>query len=77
MTTKGIKERDYHVVRTCVNAEIPIAVVVGGGYDNDVREPGRRHAIVHRTCAGWREKRRTEGKFEKIEKKTRWNNESR
>lgn len=56
LTTQGIKRRDYHVIRTCVDAEIPIAVVVGGGYDNDVRELGRRHALVHRVCANvWRE----------------------
>jgi hypothetical protein len=48
---KGMRDRDYHVIRTCVDAKIPIAVVVGGGYDNDVKELGKRHALVHRVAA--------------------------
>ena len=55
LTKEGIRERDYHVIKTCVDAGIPIAVVVGGGYDNDVKELGKRHALVHRVCAEvWR-----------------------
>ena len=55
LTMKGMRDRDYHVIRTCVDAKIPIAVVVGGGYDNDVKELGKRHALVHRICAKiWR-----------------------
>jgi acetoin utilization deacetylase AcuC-like enzyme len=55
LTMKGMRDRDYHVIRTCVDAKIPIAVVVGGGYDNDVKELGKRHALVHRVAAKiWR-----------------------
>lgn len=53
---KGMKQRDLHVIRTCVNRGIPIACVVGGGYDDDVKIVGQRHALVHRVCAQvWRE----------------------
>ncbi len=64
LTKEGIRKRDHHVIRTCVDAGIPIAVVVGGGYDNDVKELGRRHALVNRVCAEvWREMRRTNRDF--------------
>jgi len=53
----GLERRDTHVMRTCIDNNIPVACVVGGGYDNDVAELGRRHALVHRVCAKvWRER---------------------
>ena len=53
---EGMKQRDLHVIRTCVNRDIPLACVVGGGYDDDVKIVGQRHALVHRVCAQvWRE----------------------
>lgn len=55
---EGMKQRDMHVIQTCVEKGIPVAAVVGGGYDNDVKLLGRRHALVHRVCAQiWREKK--------------------
>jgi acetoin utilization deacetylase AcuC-like enzyme len=57
VSTDGMELRDTHVIRTCIDNNIPIACVVGGGYDNDVAELGRRHALVHRVCAKiWRER---------------------
>jgi acetoin utilization deacetylase AcuC-like enzyme len=56
LSLDGMRRRDTHVVRTCVDRNIPVAVVVGGGYDDDVIALGMRHAIVHRVCAQiWRE----------------------
>ena len=43
---EGMKQRDIHVLSTCVDAGIPVAAVVGGGYDNDPVVVGRRHALV-------------------------------
>ena len=43
---EGMKQRDLHVLSTCVDAGIPVAAVVGGGYDNDPVVVGRRHALV-------------------------------
>jgi len=56
ITREGMKQRDLHVIRTCVDRGIPVACVVGGGYDDDVKIVGQRHALVHRVCAQvWRE----------------------
>jgi acetoin utilization deacetylase AcuC-like enzyme len=51
VTEDGIRRRDRFVVETCVQANIPIAAVIGGGYDRDVVALARRHAIVHEECA--------------------------
>jgi len=58
LSWEGMERRDEHVIRTCVENGIPVACVVGGGYDDDARVVGRRHALVHRVCAKvWRERR--------------------
>jgi len=51
LTENGIRRRDRFVLDRCVSLRIPIAAVVGGGYDKDVDALGRRHAIVHEECA--------------------------
>lgn len=64
LTHEGIRRRDSHVIRTCVDRGIPVVAVVGGGYDNDVKVLGRRHALVHRVCAQiWRDRRMWERNF--------------
>ena len=47
----GIRQRDRWVLDRCVSSGIPVAAVVGGGYDKDIDALGRRHAIVHEECA--------------------------
>ena len=47
----GIRKRDRWVLDRCVSADIPVAAVIGGGYDKDVDALARRHAIVHEECA--------------------------
>ena len=47
----GIRRRDRWVLERCVQAGIPVAAVIGGGYDKDVTALARRHAIVHEECA--------------------------
>lgn len=47
----GIRQRDRWVLERCVTAGIPVAAVIGGGYDTDVRALARRHAIVHEEAA--------------------------
>lgn len=51
VTESGIRRRDRWVLERCASAEIPVAAVVGGGYDKDVDALARRHAIVHEECA--------------------------
>ena len=44
----GIYERDRYVIDSCVAAGVPIACVIGGGYDRDALALARRHALLHR-----------------------------
>ena len=57
LSWEGLQQRDAFVVRKCVNDNIPVACVVGGGYESDVKALGKRHALIHRVCSDiWREK---------------------
>lgn len=51
LTHAGIWHRDWFVVDSCLRAGIPIACVIGGGYDRDAIALARRHAMVHRVVA--------------------------
>ena len=51
ITEDGIRKRDRWLLETCVQHEIPVTAVIGGGYDKDVDALARRHAIVHEECA--------------------------
>lgn len=42
----GIRERDYRVLRHCRDKSIPVATVIGGGYDDDRLALAKRHALV-------------------------------
>jgi acetoin utilization deacetylase AcuC-like enzyme len=58
ISEEGIRRRDRWVLDRCVTAGIPVAAVVGGGYDKDVDALARRHAIVHEECGYvWRKHR--------------------
>ena len=48
---EGIRERDARVIRACRTRGLPLAVVSGGGYGDDVAAIARRHAIVHHLAA--------------------------
>ena len=57
VTHAGIWRRDSYVIDTCVAAGVPIACVIGGGYDRDARALARRHGLVHRAAARvWKER---------------------
>lgn len=51
ISKEGIRKRDRWVMERCVMDDIPIAGVIGGGYDKDVVALGRRHAILHEEAA--------------------------
>lgn len=58
VTEAGIRTRDRWLIERCVTGKIPVATVIGGGYDKDVDVLARRHAIVHEECAFvWRKHR--------------------
>ena len=46
VSEKAIRARDQHVLHTCQMRNIPVATVIGGGYDDDRQALARRHAIV-------------------------------
>ncbi|MCP1336205.1 histone deacetylase family protein [Futiania mangrovi] len=52
LSDAGIARRDAYVLETCLAVGVPLAGVLGGGYDRDVDVVARRHAILHRTAAG-------------------------
>lgn len=43
---QGVRARDEQVIAQCLNANIPVATVIGGGYDKDHNRLAERHAIV-------------------------------
>ncbi len=47
LTDAGVWQRDHHVIQTCQSLGVPVACVIGGGYDRDVPRLARRHAILH------------------------------
>ena len=58
ITEEGIRKRDNLVLSRCVDLEIPVAGVIGGGYDRDVDALARRHGILHEECSRiWRERK--------------------
>ena len=42
----GIYERDFFVLNTCKSLGIPVATVIGGGYDDNRAALAARHALV-------------------------------
>jgi acetoin utilization deacetylase AcuC-like enzyme len=46
ITEAGIRQRDKEVLETLLRRGIPVATVIGGGYDDDREALARRHAIV-------------------------------
>lgn len=58
LSEQGIRRRDRLVLDYCVTNQIPVASVVGGGYDRDVDALARRHALVLEEAAYvWRKHR--------------------
>ena len=46
ITDQGIYARDRFVIDACLSQRVPVATVIGGGYDRDVERLARRHGIV-------------------------------
>lgn len=51
ITWAGMQERDERVLTTCLRHHIPVATVIGGGYDEDHARLARRHGIVVETAS--------------------------
>lgn len=50
LTNRGIKNRDQFVLERLAKKNIPVACVIGGGYDDDIRTLAKRHSILHQTA---------------------------
>ncbi len=51
ISSQGMHDRDELVLSTCLNHHVPVATVIGGGYDKDVLRLARRHAVVVEVAA--------------------------
>ncbi|WXL26748.1 histone deacetylase [Ectopseudomonas mendocina] len=57
LSDAGIAARDYAVINHCLDRDIPVVGVIGGGYDKDRNALARRHGILHHTAARiWQER---------------------
>ncbi|CAE8703919.1 unnamed protein product, partial [Polarella glacialis] len=55
LSWEGLRRREDFVLEACLSRNIPIACVIGGGYDRDEHHLARRHAVVlHAAAAAWR-----------------------
>lgn len=50
LSDEGLYARDYDVLSRCVTAGIPVAAVIGGGYDHDMDALAERHSLLHRAA---------------------------
>jgi acetoin utilization deacetylase AcuC-like enzyme len=51
LTDAGLHRRDRFVLEECVKRGMPVACVIGGGYDTDYLRLARRHATVIRAAS--------------------------
>lgn len=51
LSEAGLYRRDQYVLSTCLQAGIPVACVIGGGYSQDIDALARRHSLVHRAAS--------------------------
>jgi len=55
LSDAGLTARDTAVLEHCLGRDIPVAAVIGGGYDKDRARVARRHAHLHFAAATiWR-----------------------
>ncbi|MBD3275133.1 MAG: histone deacetylase [Candidatus Marinimicrobia bacterium] len=50
LTDSGLRRRDELVIESCIQHQVPVACVIGGGYD-EVFTLSQRHTILHRTAS--------------------------
>ena len=53
LTDAGLATRDAYVIRLCRGRGIPVAAVIGGGYDRDLEALAARHALLHHAAAAY------------------------
>jgi acetoin utilization deacetylase AcuC-like enzyme len=50
LTDTGLYRREMLVLSTCIDAGIPVACVIGGGYADDLPSLVYRHSLLHRAA---------------------------
>ena len=50
LSDAGLARREAYVLGCCLAREIPVAGVIGGGYDADIDRLAGRHALLHRAA---------------------------
>lgn len=50
LSDAGLARREAFVLGSCLEREIPVAGVIGGGYDADIDRLAWRHALLHRAA---------------------------
>jgi acetoin utilization deacetylase AcuC-like enzyme len=51
LSDRGLYRRDRYVLESCLRQGIPVAGVIGGGYDTDHDRLARRHCTLHRASS--------------------------
>jgi len=51
LSDEGLFRRDSYVLENCVSRGIPVACVIGGGYDTDIDRLAQRHSLVHQAAS--------------------------
>jgi len=51
ISTQGMYHRDELVLTTCLKRHVPVATVIGGGYDTNASRLAQRHAVVVEVAA--------------------------
>ncbi len=52
LSEDGLLQRDVYVLKTLQNKGLPVATVIGGGYDKDHSALAHRHGIIFRAAKG-------------------------
>jgi len=50
LSDDGLARREAFVLGCCLERQIPVAGVIGGGYDADIDRLAHRHALLHRAA---------------------------
>ena len=51
LTDEGVFSRDKYMIETCVSRNLPVACVIGGGYDRQEEKVAWRHSLLHQAAA--------------------------
>eukprot|EP00306_Pavlova_sp_CCMP459_P015441 CAMPEP_0185204246 /NCGR_PEP_ID=MMETSP1140-20130426/54468_1 /TAXON_ID=298111 /ORGANISM="Pavlova sp., Strain CCMP459" /LENGTH=185 /DNA_ID=CAMNT_0027771787 /DNA_START=50 /DNA_END=604 /DNA_ORIENTATION=- len=51
LSEQGMLDRDRYVIEACLDARVPVATVIGGGYAKDLDELAARHALIFRAAS--------------------------